>query len=125
METLTIVLAHIVRFVHALYVAFVLSAPGLLLARRTLSIRIRRWIGWLHLGCVSFVVVQFLLNWSCPLSLLENALRGRETTITFVSLPSFHSSIWAVLLLCLGLYGIGLLVWLLAPTAKQFLRESL
>lgn len=62
-----------VRAVHALYVAFVVTAPALLWGGRLLGSR--RWtapgLGRLHLACLGFATLQLACGWPCPLTWLE------------------------------------------------------
>lgn len=58
-----------VRVVHAVYVAFVCTAPALLWCVRGRPGL--RWIGGVHLGCLAFVTAQLAFGWSCPLTALE------------------------------------------------------
>ncbi len=67
-----------VRAVHALYVAFVVTAPalrwsGVLLASRRLT---APGLGRLHLACLGFATLQLACGWPCPLTLLEERLAG-------------------------------------------------
>jgi len=61
-------LAEIVLVLHFCFVIFTVFG-GLLVLRR-------RWIAWLHLPVVGWgILVEFFL-WNCPLTTLENRLRG-------------------------------------------------
>jgi len=60
-------LADLVLVIHALFIVFVLC--GGLLALRW------RWIAWLHLPAVAWVVLLGVFGWLCPLTPLEQNLR--------------------------------------------------
>jgi hypothetical protein len=67
-----------VRIVHALYVAFVVTAPalrwtGISLASRRLTAPA---LGRLHLACLGFATLQLACGWPCPLTWLEEQLAG-------------------------------------------------
>lgn len=67
-----------VRAVHALYVAFVVTAPalrwsGIVLASRRLT---APGLGRLHLACLGFATLQLACGWPCPLTRLEERLAG-------------------------------------------------
>lgn len=72
--------------VHALVVVF--NVGGLI---AILVGGLRDW-GWIrhrgfrvtHLGLVAFVTLEALLGFTCPLTTLEDGLRGIETTQSFV-----------------------------------------
>lgn len=93
-----------VRIVHALYVAFVVTAPalrwcGILLADRRLT---SPALGRLHLACLGFATLQLACGWSCPLTSLEQRLAGAGSG-TFVVPESWTGAVpaWAWLALAL------------------------
>ena len=61
-------LADLVLFLHASFIVFVVLGGLLVL----------RWPGtaWLHLPCVIWGILIELTGWICPLTPLENRLRG-------------------------------------------------
>jgi hypothetical protein len=72
-------LADLVVVVHGAYVAFVILGQAAILYG---LLRQRRWarnfyFRWLHLLTIVVVVVQSWLGTTCPLTDLENYLRGR------------------------------------------------
>ncbi|MFP5344217.1 MAG: DUF2784 domain-containing protein [Gammaproteobacteria bacterium] len=71
-------LADGVLILHASYVLFVIGGQALIVAgwiRRWTWTR-NRWFRWLHLGAIGFVVAEAWMGVRCPLTVLENALRG-------------------------------------------------
>ncbi|MBX6392749.1 MAG: DUF2784 domain-containing protein [Burkholderiales bacterium] len=80
-------LADLVLILHAAFVAFVvLGAFAVVIGR------FRRW-AWTrnrtfrlaHLAAIVYVAVQSLLGWMCPLTVLEDRLRGAQTETGFVA----------------------------------------
>ena len=43
-----------------------------------------RWVRLLHISFMAFVTLETLFGISCPLTIFENHLRGRETSESFV-----------------------------------------
>ena len=75
-----------VRAAHALYVAFVVTAPalrwsGVLLASRRLT---APGLGRFHLACLGFATLQLACGWPCLLTRLEERLAdaGAGTFVT-------------------------------------------
>ena len=62
------VLADLVVLVHLAFVLFVVLGA--------LLVRARTWVAWLHLPAVAWGVAVELEGWICPLTPLENHLRG-------------------------------------------------
>ena len=69
-------LADLVVVVHAVFVAFVVLG-GLLVLRWP-------WVVWLHLPAVAWGALVELAGWTCPLTPLEQRLRGAEYSGGFV-----------------------------------------
>ncbi len=63
-----ILLADLVLLLHASFIAFVMLGGLLVLRWRRLA--------WLHLPCVAWGILIELTGWICPLTPLENRLRG-------------------------------------------------
>jgi len=104
--------AAVVRGIHALYVAFVITAPLALLLGAVADVRVLRGrlLRRLHLACLAFVAAQHALGWACPLTELENALAGRPPGTTFLPAAEAPLPAWAVaatvaLYLALGAVG--------------------
>lgn len=78
-QTLYLVAADIVLFVHALFVAFVVLGLAMILIGGARAWRWVRdpWFRAAHLVAIGFVVAQSWLGSSCPLTTLESALRVR------------------------------------------------
>jgi hypothetical protein len=90
----TALLANLVRAGHAGYVAFVVCAPflfmgGALLSRPALG---ARWLRRLHLATLAFIALQWAFDWACPLTLLEDRLRGLSEPSAFLGLAAFHAA---------------------------------
>jgi hypothetical protein len=91
---LTLLLADLVRVAHTGYVVFVVCAPflllgGALLARPALH---ARWLRRLHLATLAFIAFQWAFDWACPLTLLENRLRGLSEPTTFLGVAAVHAA---------------------------------
>ncbi len=99
-----------VRLVHALYVAFVVTAPlwllyGSIARVRSLTSPVVRGG---HAAAVGFVGLQAALGWPCPLTRLEQALAGTTDGGAFLPEPSLP--VWAIavaVIVYLGLSGAG------------------
>jgi len=81
-----VLLADLVLVFHLLVVVF--NVGGLLLIvvgglARWQWIRGRLW-RWLHLALALLVAVEAWIGASCPLTVLENALRGQQSAQSFV-----------------------------------------
>ncbi len=112
--------ADLLRGVHAGYVAFVLSAPLVLIGSALLSIRPLHGLPLrlLHLLALSFVAVQLALDLPCPLSVLENRLRGLPPETPF--LPALPTPLTVgVVALYLGLSLVGHLLARRAPRTSS------
>ena len=78
-QTLYLLAADIVLFLHVSFVAFVVLGLLLIFVGRALAwpgIR-NPWFRWAHLAAIVVVVVQSWLGVICPLTTLEMALRSR------------------------------------------------
>lgn len=71
-------LADGVLVLHASYVLFVVGGQLLIVVGwiRHWAWTRNGWFRWLHLGAIGFVVAEAWLGVRCPLTLLENNLRG-------------------------------------------------
>lgn len=70
-------LADLVLVIHLAFVVFVLCG-GLLVLRW-------RWIAWLHLPAALWGAIVEFTGWICPLTPLENWLRGQDGEILYSS----------------------------------------
>lgn len=80
-------LADVVLVVHFAFVAFVIGGLGAIwigAARGWQWIR-GFWFRIFHLAAVSFVAAEALLGVVCPLTLWEDALRGRRSDMGFIA----------------------------------------
>ena len=79
-------LADAILVLHAGFVLFV--AGGLLATWIGLALdrpfARNRWFRGIHLAAIGFVVLESLLGMACPLTLWEDALRGRGTEAGFI-----------------------------------------
>ena len=79
--------ADAVLFVHFAFVLFVtggLATIWLGAAFRWPWVR-NRTFRWLHLAAICFVAAEALAGMVCPLTLWEDALRGRESDVGFIA----------------------------------------
>ena len=79
-------LSDIVLFIHFFLVllvasGFILFPVGYWVDWRWVRLR---WIRLLHIGFMGFVTLEAVVGISCPLTIIENQLRGRETSESFV-----------------------------------------
>ena len=71
----------VVLVLHAIYVAFVITAPVFVLHAALARAPWSRALRWAHGAAVAFITLQFSFDWRCPLSVLENALTGRALDV--------------------------------------------
>jgi hypothetical protein len=83
----THVLADVVLVVHFAFVAFVVGGLLAIWLGAALGWRWVRgfWFRILHLAAIVFVAAEALLGVMCPLTLWEDALRGRGSEIGFIA----------------------------------------
>lgn len=79
--------ADLVLVAHAVFVGFVVTGFVAIWAGHWQG---WRWIHnttfrWLHLAAIGFVAVQSLIGMTCPLTVLEDALRGARGERSFVA----------------------------------------
>lgn len=82
----------LLRLLHALYVVFVLLTPPFLLSLVLQRRSLRPWLFLqiLHIATILFVILQYGFGWPCPLSVLENRMRGLPEHLTFLPELSGH-----------------------------------
>jgi len=122
-------LADTVLFIHVSFVAFVILALIITLVGGYLNWQWVRnwWFRFVHLGCISFVVIQSWLGLICPLTTLEMWLRkqidAEQYTGSFIQywlqrILYYQAPDWVFILI----YSVfGLLVfatWLRFPPQK-------
>src|SRR5690349_16174158 len=83
----TDVLADVVLVVHFAFVAFVVGGLFAIWAGAALGWRWVRgfWFRLLHLAAIVFVAAEALLGVMCPLTVWEDALRGRRHDMGFIA----------------------------------------
>lgn len=81
-----LLLADIVGLLHALFVLFVVGGQGAILLGWCFRWHwTQSWLWrWLHLGAISFVILESWFGIFCPLTTLEADLRGRGGETTFI-----------------------------------------
>jgi hypothetical protein len=79
--------ADAVLFVHFAFVLFVTAGLAMIWIGAALRWRwVRnRTFRWLHLGAICFVAAEALAGVACPLTLWEDALRGRASDVGFIA----------------------------------------
>jgi hypothetical protein len=82
-----LLLADLVLIVHFLFVAFVVGGFVLILAGAALRLH---WIRNFrfrvaHLAAIAFVAAESIAGVMCPLTLWEDALRGRDSDLGFIA----------------------------------------
>ena len=115
-------IADLVLVIHAGVVVF--NAGGLV------AIAVGGWLGWgwvrnrafrwLHLGALGFISVEALLGITCPLTRLEDWLRGESSASGFVArwlsrwmywdLPA-----WVFGVVYVGVFLCAVLLWFMVP----------
>jgi Protein of Unknown function (DUF2784) len=118
-------IADAVLVVHALFVLFVVGGFVLILigAGRWDWVRNRKF-RILHLAAIAFVTAEALLGVTCPLTLWEDALRGKGTERTFVGrwaarLLYYDFPEWVfVVVYCAFTLAVVCAWWLVPPRAR-------
>ncbi len=117
-----VLVADLVLAVHFLFVLFVVGGLALIWVGIALKWRWVRnpWFRITHLAAIVFVAAETLLGWACPLTVWEDALRGRTTHIGFIArlvhrvmFYSFPEWVFATAYVVFAL--IVLITWALAP----------
>jgi len=80
-------MADVLLVVHFLIAAFIVAGLVLVWVGAALGWRWVRdpWFRYLHLGAIAFVAAEALLGVMCPLTVLEDMLRGRVPAESFTS----------------------------------------
>ena len=80
-------LADAILLVHAVFVAFVVAGLPAIWIGLARGWRYARdpWLRGAHLGAIAFVVAESLLGYACPLTVWEDALRGRASGAGFIA----------------------------------------
>lgn len=108
-------MAFLVGLVHLFYVIFVILTPFLLIIGALTKNKhlCSPWIRRTHLLCVIFIMIQYTLNWSCPLTILENKIRGIPHSQEFIQIPNWFAdgnSLAPIGWLFLGFYSLFILI---------------
>jgi hypothetical protein len=82
-----LLLADLVLLVHFLFVAFVVGGFALIWAGAAMRWRWVRNLRFrvLHLCAIAFVAAESIAGVMCPLTLWEDALRGRDSELGFIA----------------------------------------
>lgn len=119
--------ANLILYLHFLFVAAVV-VPVLLLPLGAFFgwrwVRNRRF-RFLHLGMMGFVAAETVLGVVCPLTWLEDFLRGEAASDRgflshWVSRLLFHElPPWVFTVAYLGFFGLIVVLWLAVPPAEK------
>ena len=122
-------LADTVLFIHVSFVAFVILALIITLVGGYLNWQWVRnwWFRFVHLGCISFVVIQSWLGLICPLTTLEMWLRkqidAEQYTGSFIQywlqrILYYQAPDWVFTLIYSGFGLLVLVTWIRFPPQK-------
>jgi hypothetical protein len=117
---LTQFLAILVHSLHILWIVFVFATPFIRTGFKLLPwpLPLDRFWGVLHMLVMSFVLVQYWMDWPCLLTVMEASLRNQEPTV-FLAGPFEQSGLIA------GLALGWLIAGILCPWASQNLSNQL
>ena len=82
------------------------------------------WFRGVHLGAICFVAAEAITGVVCPLTVWENALRGRETEIGFIarwvrSVMFYELPLWVFTVAYVGFAAlVALTFWLVPPRRR-------
>lgn len=119
-------LADLILVVHVLFVLFVVGGLAFVWvgAWRGWALARHFWFRVTHLGAILFVASEALLGALCPLTVWEDALRGRETEKGFIA-RILHAVLywdappWVFTLLYVGFALVVLATFVLIPPARK------
>lgn len=120
-------LADVILFVHFGFVSFVVGGLALIWLGALLHWRwVRRfWFRFTHLAAIVFVAGEALAGVMCPLTVWEDALRGKAGETGFVArwvhrLMFYDFPDWVfTLAYVLFALAVGLTFWLVPPAPRQ------
>jgi len=120
-------LADAVLVAHFAFVLFVVGGFVAIWLGRALQWRwVRNWgFRIAHLAAILFVAAEALLGVMCPLTLWEDALRGRHSEIGFIarwirSVMFYELPLWVFTLAYVAFAALVLLTfWLVPPTRRR------
>jgi hypothetical protein len=127
----TNVLADVVLVVHFAFVAFVVGGLLAIWLGAALQWRWVRgfWFRILHLAAIVFVAAEALLGVMCPLTVWEDALRGRGSEIGFIarwirSLMFYDVPPWVFTALYVAFAAVvALTFWRVPPLRRSSTRK--
>jgi hypothetical protein len=119
-------LADAVVAVHFLIVLFVLTGVPLVylgVALRWAWVRNWRW-RIVHLGAIVFIAAESLLGIACPLTVWEDALRGRQSTTGFIErwidrLLFYDAPAWVFTVAYVAFAALVLVTWAAVPPTRR------
>jgi hypothetical protein len=119
-------LADAIVVVHFLIVLFILAGVPLVYLGAALHWAwVRRWL-WrlLHLGAILFIAAESLLGISCPLTVWEYALRGRQSTRGFIEhwvdrILFYDAPPWVFTAGYIAFAVLVLVTWIAVPPARE------
>jgi polyferredoxin len=129
---LNTVAADVILLVHFAFVLFVTGGLAAIWAGAALH---RRWVRnftfrSVHLAAICIVAAEAIAGIVCPLTLWEDALRGRSDELGFVArwvrrFLFYELPEWVFTMAYLGFAGVVLLtLWLVPPERKQKKRGA-
>jgi hypothetical protein len=119
-------LADVVVASHLLIVLFILLGVPLVYLGAALHwpwVRSRRW-RMLHLGAILLVAAESLLGITCPLTVWEDAVRGRRTAGGFIErwidqLIFYDAPAWVFTMAYMAFAALVLVAWFVVPPIRQ------
>jgi uncharacterized protein DUF2784 len=119
-------LADVIVIVHLLVILFILLGVPLVFLGAALHwtwVRSRPW-RMLHLGAILFVATESLLGITCPLTVWEDALRGRRTAGGFIErwidqLIFYDAPAWLFTTAYIVFAALVLVTWIAIPPNRQ------
>lgn len=125
-RTIEKMLADAIVVIHLLIVLFILAGPPLIylgVALRWKWVKNWRW-RLLHLGAILFVAAESLLGITCPLTVWEDMLRGRESSGGFIErwidrLIFYDAPTWVFTVAYVAFATLVLVTWFIVPPIRQ------
>jgi Protein of Unknown function (DUF2784) len=119
-------LADAIVVVHLVIMLFITAGLPLIYvgaALRWAWVRDWRWRA-LHLGAIAFVAAESLAGVVCPLTLWEDALRGRQSSEGFIErwvdrILFYDFPTWIFTLAYIAFAALVALTWVAVPPAKR------
>ena len=120
--------ADVVLVVHFAFVAFVVGGLPLIWVGAALGWRFVRsfWFRASHLAAIVFVAAEALLGVMCPLTVWEDALRGRASETSFVAhwvrrVMFYTWPEWVFTMVYVAFAAIvGITYWLVPPRRRSY-----